>query len=49
MGSSTTPDEEKEMIESALRDASGNKSKAAKLLAIGRTTLYKRIKEYNIG
>lgn len=47
-GSSATPDEEKEMIESALRDAGGNKSKAAKLLAIGRTTLYKKMKEYNI-
>ena len=46
--SSTTPDEEREMIESALRDAGGNKSKTAKLLAIGRTTLYKKMKEYNI-
>ena len=49
LGSSATPDEEREMIESALRDAIGNKSKAAKLLAIGRTTLYKKMKEYNIG
>ena len=48
LGSSTTPDEEKEMIESALRDAKRNKSKAAKLLAIGRTTLYKKMKAHNI-
>ena len=48
LGSFTTPKEEKEMIESALRDANGNKSKAAKLLAIGRTTLYKKLKEHNI-
>ena len=36
------------MIESALRYAGGNKSNTAKLLAIGRTTLYKKMKEYNI-
>ena len=44
----TTSEEEKKIIESALREAKGNRSKAAKLLAIGRTTLYKKIKEYKI-
>ncbi len=48
LGSSTTQKEEEEIIESALREAKGNKSKAAKLLAIGRTTLYKKLKEYHI-
>lgn len=38
----------KELIMQALEDAKGNKTRAAKLLGIGRTTLWKKIKEYKI-
>ncbi|MBI4530022.1 MAG: helix-turn-helix domain-containing protein, partial [Candidatus Latescibacteria bacterium] len=31
-----------------LEETGGNRSKAARLLGIGRTTLYKRLKEYGI-
>ncbi|SER71286.1 sigma-54-dependent Fis family transcriptional regulator [Salisediminibacterium halotolerans] len=37
---------EKEAIKSALRAASGNKSKAAKMLAISRTALYEKLTKY---
>jgi len=39
---------EKELIQRALEETRGNKSKAAKLLGIGRKTLYVKIKKYNI-
>lgn len=41
-------DTEKMIIIDALRSASGNKSNAAKLLNISRSTLYQRIKKYEI-
>lgn len=42
------PQEEKSMILQALKDANGNKAKAARLLGMGRTTLYKRLRAYGI-
>lgn len=39
---------EKEAIVQTLRKTSGNKSEAAKLLNITRTTLNNKIKRYNI-
>lgn len=40
--------EEKERIIRALEQAKGKRNLAAKLLGIGRTTLYKKMKEYGI-
>lgn len=40
---------EKEIILSALRDAKGNRSKAAEQLGVNRTTLYNKMKKYGIG
>ena len=40
--------QEKERIRQALEQCGGNKVSAAKLLKIGRTTLYARIKEYGL-
>ncbi len=40
---------EKRLIESVLRSVSGNRNKAAEILRIHRTTLYKKIEEYEIG
>lgn len=42
------PGNEKEQIETALREARGNKSMAAKLLKIDRKTLYNKISLYGI-
>ena len=39
---------EKLVIEAAMRDAKGNKNQAAKTLGIHRTTLYKKLEEYEI-
>ena len=39
---------EKEMIMNTLRETGGNKKKAAELLGIHRTTLYQKLKKYNI-
>jgi DNA-binding NtrC family response regulator len=39
---------EKALIIKALENANQNKVEAAKLLGIGRTTLYDKIKKYNI-
>lgn len=39
---------EKENIENAIEKCDGNLAKAAKLLNIGRSTLYRKIKKYNI-
>lgn len=41
-------EEEKERIMRALKQADGNKKLAAKMLGIGRTTLYRKIEEYGI-
>ena len=41
-------EEEKERILRALKQADGNKRQAAKLLGIGRTTLYNKLDEYGI-
>ncbi len=39
---------EKENIENAIEKCDGNLAKAARLLDIGRSTLYRKIKKYNI-
>ncbi|RMD79251.1 MAG: hypothetical protein D6820_08565, partial [Lentisphaerae bacterium] len=39
---------ERLIIEAAMRRAGGNKNQAAKVLGIHRTTLYKKLEEYNI-
>lgn len=39
---------EKEAIENALKKCYGNRAKASKLLNIGRSTLYRKIKKYGI-
>jgi len=39
---------EKELIIKALKSAGGNKSQAAKILGIHRTTLYQKVKKYGI-
>ncbi len=41
-------EEEKERIMRALKQADGNKRLAAKILGIGRTTLYRKLEEYGI-
>lgn len=41
-------DEEKERILRALKQAQGNKKQAARLLGIGRTTLYNKLEEYGL-
>ena len=42
-------DPEKEIILAALREANGNRSKAADKLGVNRTTLYNKMKKYGIG
>lgn len=41
-------EEERERIMRAMKQANGNKKLAAKLLGIGRTTLYSKLEEYGI-
>lgn len=41
-------DAEKKAILSALQDANGNISRASEILGLGRTTLYRKFKEYGI-
>ena len=41
-------EQEKERIRNALEQTGGNKLSAAKLLKIGRTTLYAKMKEYGL-
>ncbi|KAA0259058.1 sigma-54-dependent Fis family transcriptional regulator [Deferribacter autotrophicus] len=45
---SSMKEHEKILIEKALKETNGNKSKAAELLGISRKTLHNKIKEYNI-
>jgi DNA-binding NtrC family response regulator len=40
------PESERQAISSALAATNGDRTKAARLLAIGRTTLYRKMKEY---
>ncbi|HEX8274787.1 MAG TPA: sigma-54 dependent transcriptional regulator [Longimicrobiaceae bacterium] len=44
----TMQDLEREAINAALREAAGNRRKAAEMLDIGERTLYRKIKEYGI-
>jgi DNA-binding NtrC family response regulator len=43
------PDSERRTIEKALAATGGERAKAAQLLGIGRTTLYRKMKQYGIG
>jgi len=40
---------EKQAILGTIRDLKGDKLMAAKLLGIGKTTLYRKLKEYGVG
>jgi transcriptional regulator with GAF, ATPase, and Fis domain len=40
---------ERNLVEKALQDARGNKSKAARLLGLTRSQLYSRMQKYNVG
>jgi two-component system response regulator HydG len=40
---------EKQAILDTIRRLKGDKLQAARLLGIGKTTLYRKLKEYNIG
>ena len=42
------PDSERQAIVRALKETSGERGKAARLLSIGRTTLYRKMKQYGI-
>src|SRR5581483_7720169 len=44
----TLADMEKEAILSAIKTLNGDKLKAARLLGIGKTTLYRKLKEYGV-
>jgi len=44
----TLADLEKQAILGAIRTLNGDKLQAAKLLGIGKTTLYRKLKEYGI-
>jgi DNA-binding NtrC family response regulator len=39
---------EKELIERALKECGGNKGKAADMLGVGRKTIYRKIRKYNL-
>ena len=39
---------ERELIRNTLKLVSGNREQAAKILAIGERTLYRKIKEYDL-
>jgi DNA-binding NtrC family response regulator len=42
------PESEREAILAALEASGGNRTQAARLLGMGRTTLYNKMKEYGI-
>jgi two-component system response regulator HydG len=42
------PESEKQAIANALAATRGERGKAARLLGIGRTTLYRKVKEYGL-
>jgi transcriptional regulator of acetoin/glycerol metabolism len=42
------PESEKQAIARALAATNGERAKAARLLRIGRTTLYRKVKEYGL-
>ena len=42
------PESERQTIAQALAATSGERGKAARLLGIGRTTLYRKMKQYGI-
>ena len=42
------PEAEREAIRQALEDAEGNRTRAATLLGMGRTTLWQKLKEYGL-
>src|SRR5581483_5166937 len=42
------PDSERQAIARALAAVNGERGKAARMLAIGRTTLYRKMKQYGI-
>jgi DNA-binding NtrC family response regulator len=44
----TMQDLEREAISAALREARGNRRRAAEMLGIGERTLYRKLKEYNL-
>ena len=44
----TLADLEREAILDAIRTLNGDKLQAAKMLGIGKTTLYRKLKEYGI-
>jgi DNA-binding NtrC family response regulator len=48
-GVTSLADMEKQAILDAIRRLNGDKLQAARLLGIGKTTLYRKLKEYNIG
>jgi len=45
---STLKDAERELIKATLLDVNGNKAKAARMLVLGRKTLYRKLKEYRL-
>jgi len=45
----TLADLERDAILNAIRILNGDKLQAAKLLGIGKTTLYRKLKEYGLG
>ncbi len=45
---STLKDAERELIKATLLDVNGNKAKAARMLGLGRKTLYRKLQEYRI-
>jgi DNA-binding NtrC family response regulator len=44
----TMQDLEREAINAALREARGNRRRAAEMLGIGERTLYRKLKEYHL-